>query len=63
MLRIPARSPSKLGVVFADRMGSGIATTLATGDMWNLGLREVVRCRVEDDRVTNRQIRQATRTL
>jgi hypothetical protein len=63
MLRISAGSPSKLGVAFADRMGNDIATILAIGDMWNLGFRGVVRCRVEDDRVTNRQIRQATRTL
>jgi hypothetical protein len=62
ILRISAGSPSKLGVAFVDRMGSDIATILAIGDMWNLRLRGVERCWVEDDRATNRQIRQATRT-
>jgi len=52
ILRISAGSPSRLGVAFADRMGSSIATVLAIGDMWNVRLRGVVRCRVEDGRAT-----------
>jgi hypothetical protein len=42
ILRISAGSPTKLGVAFADRMGSDMATILAIGDMWNPGLRGVV---------------------
>lgn len=63
ILRISTESPSRLGVAFADRMGSNIVNIMAGGHMWNHGLWGVVRCRVEDDRATNRQIQQAARAL
>lgn len=62
-MRISTESPSRLGVAYADRMGSNVVNIMAGGDMWNHGLWGVVRCRVEDDRATNRQIQQAARAL
>lgn len=56
ILRIAMESPSRLGVAFADRMGSNIVNIMAGGDTWNHGLWGVVRCRVEDDRATNRAL-------